>query len=323
MLKHLGLSLLGMLLALMPAQSSLAETVMEKVARTGVLTTGIRFDLIPYSYVNDRGELDGYSLNLLNLVREEIERQLGKEITLQVVESQDIGDRISQLKSGEIDIACDTVFTWERDKQVDFSVSFSVSGIRLLVPKGSSLGSPESLKGQAIGVLSNTIADDTLKLVQPQAQLVPLSNYEEGITALKTGKIQALAGDSILLDGLRQTSEPDNYQLVPSEPYARYGVACMVPQDNSTFLNLVNYTLVKFMQGYLSGEKGPVEMLERWIGPQGIVTGVSPEAVREFFSYTLMTHEQIPPSESQNSGKRRSPLPPLERGEAKGKSQNF
>lgn len=298
MLKKIPLSFLAILLALVSIKPSYAETVMEKVSRTGVLTVGTRFDLIPYSYVDEKGDLVGYSISILNLVREEIEKKVGKPITLQVLEANDINDRIPKLIGGEIDITCDTAFTWERDKYVDFSTSYSISGIKLLVPKDRALDTPESLVGKRIGVIPNSVGEATIKIIQPQAVIVPVKNAEEGVTALKNKQVDALAGDSIVLDGIRQRMLSDDYKIVPNQPFARYGVACMVPENNSTFLNTVNYTIVKFMQGYLTGEAGPVEMVDRWIGPQGIVN-VESEAVRDFFKYTLFTHEQVPDSNPQ------------------------
>lgn len=300
MLKKLSLACLTLLLVLGGAKTSLSETVIEKVARTGVLTAGSRLNLIPYSYFNDKEELDGYSLAVLNLIREDLEKQLGKPIKLEIIEAQDISERIPKLMSGDIDISCDTVFTWERDKFVDFSLSYGVSGVRLLVPKNSTLGTPESLEGKRVAIIPHTVIGDTIKLVQPKATLIPVNNFTEGIEALKAGKVDAIAGDSIILDGERQRLKSDNYQLVPEDPYARYGIACMVPEGNSTFLNLVNYSIAKLMQGYLIGDPKYQEIINRWIGPEGVVTIVKPEAIKDFFEYTIITREQVPLSPETN-----------------------
>ncbi len=297
MLKKFSLTLISLLLVLIAAKTSKAETVIEKVARTGVLTVGSRIDLIPYSYIDDQGNLDGYSLQVLNLIREEIETQLDKPVKLQIIEAEGVTERIPKLITGEIDISCDTVFTWGRDKFVDFSVSYSVSGIRLLVPKNSSLGSGESLENKRIGIIPHTITEDTIKLVQPKANLVAMKGINEAIEALKAGQVDAIAGDSLILEGERQRLDGDDYKLVPKDPYARYGVACMVPENNSTFLNLVNYSIVKLMQGYLVGEKEYQEMVNRWIGPEGIVQITNVDLIKDFFNYTIMSREQIPLSQ--------------------------
>lgn len=298
MFKKLSIPLLSLLLILTGTKATLAETVMEKVARTGVLTLGINSELIPYSYVNDKGELDGYSMSIVNLVRQQLEKELGKPVTLETVEAKTLADRIPKLLTGEIDITCDTAFTWTRDKYVDFSVSYSITGIRLLVPKNSNLETPESLIDKRIAVIPNTVSEKAIKLAQPKAKLVPVENLEAGLIALKEGKVDGVAGDSILLDGARQKAGLLDTKLVPQTPFASYGVACMIGQHDPTFLRLVNYSIVGFMENYLAQEKTASSIVDRWLGPNGI-TIVDPDVIRSFFNYTVITHEQIPPSETK------------------------
>ena len=116
--------------------------------------------------------------------------------------------------------------------------------------------------------------------------------------ALKEGKVDGVAGDSILLDGARQKAGLLETQLVPKLPFASYGVSCMVNQYDPTFLRLVNYTIVGFMENYLAQEKTASGVVDRWLGPNGI-TIVDPDVIRNFFNYTVITHEQIPPSETK------------------------
>jgi polar amino acid transport system substrate-binding protein len=298
MFKKLSIPLLSLLLILTGTKATLAETVMEKVARTGVLTLGINSELIPYSYVNDKGELDGYSMSIVNLVRQQLEKELGKPVTLETVEAKTIADRIPKLLTGEIDITCDTAFTWTRDKYIDFSVSYSITGIRLLVPKNSNLDAPESLIDKRIAVIPNSVGEKAIKLAQPKAKLVPVENIEAGLIALKEGKVDGVAGDSILLDGARQKAGLLDTKLVPQTPFASYGVACMIGQHDPTFLRLVNFSIVGFMENYLAQEKTASGIVDRWLGPNGI-TIVDPDVIRSFFNYTVITHEQIPPAETK------------------------
>jgi polar amino acid transport system substrate-binding protein len=281
--------------------ASYAETVMEKVARTGVLTVGSRLDTVPYSYFNDQQEWVGYSVDVLTLLKEDLEKQIGKPLTVQVIEEEEFseGSRIQQLQTGEIDIACPAQFTWERDRFVDFSMPFSISGIRLMSPQDSQLGSPQSLVGKRIGIAEGSIAGQAVKLVQPQATLVSFKRLEDIVEALKQGKVDAVAGDTVIMAGLRPVLGLTDYQITPDEPYARYGLACMVPQNNPAFLRLVNHSIVKLMQGYVVGEKRYVEMVSRWFGPTGIIEAIDPELVRDFFQVMLTTAEQIPPEELQ------------------------
>ena len=287
------------LLPLLLAGPSLAETVVEKVARTGFLTVGTRFDAIPYSYINDKGELVGYSIDVLERIRKRLETRLGRPVTLQMIEANHPGEKINLIRSGEIDIACSTPFTWERAKVVDFSTSYSISGIRILAKKGSNLSTPQSLIGKRIALVPTSAAVDVIKLVQPQAKIVTTySTVEEALEALKTGKIEAIAGDGISLAGTILRDNPQAYEIVPEEALANFGIACMVPENNSTFLDDVNYAIVKMMQDYITNDTATVSQIDRWFGSQGMVP-IPPELLKGFFAFKVIEHAQINPQEAK------------------------
>jgi polar amino acid transport system substrate-binding protein len=299
MKKILQLAGISCLLPLLLAGPGLAETVVEKVARTGFLTVGTRFDTIPYSYVNDKGELVGYSIDIVERIRKQLETRLGRPVTLQMVEANEPGDKINLIRSQDIDIACSTAFTWERDKVVDFSSSYGISGVRILAKKGSNLTTSESLAGKRIAVIPNSAAVDVIKLVQPKATLITTyTTVEEGIEALKTGKIDAIAGDTIALAGSILKDNPQAYELVPKEALANFGIACMVPENNSTFLNVVNFAIIKMMQDYVSGDAATVSEIDRWFGSQGMIP-IPPDLLKGFFAFKIIENAQINPQEAK------------------------
>lgn len=294
MFKKLAIPALSLLLFLAATPASWAETVLEKTARTGVLTLGTPLNLVPYSYINDKNELVGLSIDMANLIRAEVERELGKPIRLEMVDASDVTIAIPKLLSGEIDLACNTAFTWERDRFIDFTISYSVTGIRLLVPHSSPLKSEETLIGKRIAVVPNSVAEKTVRLAQPKAVLVPVATLEEGILALKNKKVDGVAGDGLLLDGQRQALGVTDTHLIPDKPYMSYGIACMVPQNNPAFLRSANRAIVRLAENYVRGDKATVAAVEQWIGPEG-VTKIDPEKIKSFMGYILITHEQIPP----------------------------
>ncbi len=270
--KNIAAAVLALTLPVMMPQIASAETVMEKVARTGVLTAGTSKDALPFAFADSQGKLTGYSVDMLMIIQQQLEKELGKKIQLKLV-AVNPAERIPKILNGKVDIVCDaSSFTWERDKKVDFSVSYGVTGTQLLIKKDSNLGSPESLIGKRVGVLAQTTNEQAIKRVQPQAKLVYLKTRAEGFAALQQGKIDAFASDSILLEGwLQKVQNPDAFAIVPPRPYSREGIACMTPQNNSKFLHTVNYSLVKFMQGFISQNPKYVAIFDRWFGSQGAV----------------------------------------------------
>ncbi|MBD2383892.1 amino acid ABC transporter substrate-binding protein [Cylindrospermum sp. FACHB-282] len=272
MYKNIAAALFALTLPVLMPQMAYSETVMQKVARTGVLKAGTSKDALPFAYADSQGKLTGYSVDMLGIIQQQLEKELGRKIQLKLV-GLSPAERIPNIVNRQVDIVCDaSSFTWERDKKVDFSVSYGVTGTQILIKKGSNLGAPESLIGKRVGVLAQTTNEQAIKQVQPQAKLVYLKTRAEGYTALQQGKIDAFASDSILLEGWLQTAKsPDDFAIAPPRPYSREGIACMVPENNSKFLDSVNYSLVKFMQGFVNGKPKYAAIFDRWFGSQGAV----------------------------------------------------
>jgi polar amino acid transport system substrate-binding protein len=272
MYKNLAIAIFGLTLTTVLPSAALAETVMQKVARTGVLTAGTSRDAMPFAYTNEKGQFIGYSVDMLSVIKQQLEKDLGRKIQLKLVPLTP-AQRIPKIVNRQVDIVCDaSSFTWERDKKIDFSVSYGATGTQLLVKSGSNLDSPESLIGKRIGVLPQTTNELAIKRVQPQAKLVYLKSRAEGYKALQEGKIDAFSSDSILLEGwLQRAKNPDDFAILPARPYSREGIACMVPENNSKFLDSVNYSLVKFMQGFVNNDKRYVTIFDRWFGSKGAV----------------------------------------------------
>ena len=252
------------------SSATVAETVVEKVVRTGTLTAGTSKDALPFAYRNDEGELVGYSVDILQLITRQLEQKYDREIELELVALPPKA-RIPSLTEGKVDLVCDaSSFTWKRDRQIDFSFSYSSTGTRLLTRRGRDYWDPESLVGQRVGALPKTTNEKTIARVQPKAKIINVRDRAAGFAALREGKIDAFASDGILLESwLQNVSDPENWQIVGD--YSREGIACMVAENNSQLLNTVNYSLIEFMQGLLDERPEYVAIFDRWFGAQGVL----------------------------------------------------
>lgn len=268
--KKTAISLISCSWLIWNTSATVAETVAEKVARTGKLTAGTSKDALPFAYRNAEGKLVGYSVDILELITNQLEQEYSREIELELV-ALEPRERIPQLIEGGVDIVCDaSSFTWKRDRQVDFSFSYSSTGTRLLTKKGNDYWDAESLVDQRIGALAKTTSEQTIKRIQPLAEIVRVQDRSAGFEALRNNEIDAFASDGILLESwLRNVPNPEDFQIVGD--YSREGIACMVPENNSQFLNTVNYSLVEFMQGLLNDQPEYVTIFEQWFGAQGVL----------------------------------------------------
>lgn len=259
------LQLLAGLTLAAPASASLLDSV----AASGVLVGGTSRDAFPFAYQNESGELVGYSIDMMNLIREEIERQTGRPITLKLVPLE-TDQRLPSLVSGAVNLVCDaSSFTWRRDETVDFSVSYGITGTQLLVPRDSGLSSPESLAGKRVGALPRTTSVLAVGRRQPAASVVLLKDRQAGYEALQAGRIDAFADDGMLLYAWLQRQGGQTPFKVSADTYSREGIACMLPQNNSAFQRVVDLALIRFMQGFLRQQPREKGIFDRWFGPQG------------------------------------------------------
>jgi polar amino acid transport system substrate-binding protein len=293
------LVVLSVLSTLLFSPSAIAQSVLERVVKTGVLTAGTSKDAFPFAYKDKNGRLTGYSIEMLNLIQKQVEKAVKRPVKLELI-ALDPADRIPKLRNGAVDIVCDAAsFTWERDQAIDFTVSYGTTGTQLLIRRGKAPGDVASLAGRKIGALPGTTSEQAIRRRQPKAQVVLLNDRSEGYQALQDAKIDAFADDGILLEGwLQKTSNAQKFEIV-STPLSKEGIACMVPENNSAFLDSANYALVRFMQGFLNGKRSDVQIFDRWFGPQSVLplTKDLRELVIENMELVIEAKQEIPDAE--------------------------
>ncbi|MBJ7899482.1 MAG: transporter substrate-binding domain-containing protein [Cyanobacteria bacterium RI_101] len=268
--------------------------VLERIRETGVITAGARRDAVPFAFVDSQGRWVGYSIDMLERIRRQAEKQLGKPIQLKLVEATP-EERFNLIQANKIDIECaSSTFTWARTQKVDFSVSYFADGTKILTRANSGLESAASLNGRAVGVIPNSTNEKAIKVLQPAANLVPLQDQAEGIAKLEAGEIEAFAGDGIVLEGLRQKlKKPQDWAIVPNFPYQYESYACLLPKDDSDWRNLVNYALIQYMEGVVSDQTAAVAVYEKWFGEEGLAP-YPRDTVNDYFQGIVDGFEWIP-----------------------------
>jgi ABC-type amino acid transport substrate-binding protein len=271
-----ALWLIGFLL-LGTATPVLAETVLEKIRRTGVLNAGTRGTNIPHAFINEKNEWIGFSIDLLEAIRARLEKKLAKRIKLVKTEVTPT-TRIPLVVNRTIDVECgSTTYTRARDEMVDFSINFFVTGTQLLVKRGSEIKSVADVAGKRVGVLLGGSGEKALRAAQPKADVVTFQEQAAAFLAVEQGRIVAYANDGILLAGLvTKAKNPKDYAVVGDffgkEPYS-----CMVPENDSKWRDFVNHTLMELID---SGKF--FELYEKWFGERGVVPYPMSDKVRHY-----------------------------------------
>jgi len=244
MQKRILLSLLTFLcLTTFSAQAG-AETVLEKVARTGELKVGSRADAVPFGYANSQGQLEGYSVDLLSLIHKKVEEKLNKKIKLNLA-NVTVNNRFREVTNGNLDIVCAaTTITQERLERVDFSIPFFITGAQFLIKKtdDKSFDINGTLKDQAIAYIPNTTTFDIIPQIYPTAKWVEVKNRQEGIAKLVKGGVNAVVSDGILLIGelVKDGNDPRQFALTPRQPMTTELYGCILPKNNGEWKQVVD-----------------------------------------------------------------------------------
>ena len=268
-----------------------AESVIEQAARTGELTMAGPVNVPPYASLDSQKVLQGYSIDLAKLIAAEVSAYLGRPVKINFQRQDDPVAVFRGVSEGSIDFTCGMAFTWQREMLVDYTLPIGLSGIRLLTNTGID-GSPASLAGLRIAVVQNSLGQTLLPQLNAKATPVVFPNLQAATDAFFAGKVKGVLGDSVLLANLVPPTKTSGVALVPSQGYVRYGVSCIVPENNSTFRNLVSLAIARLQQAYLNGDAQATATVNRWFGP-GSAMGLPPELIKAFFESVLISHEQI------------------------------
>lgn len=243
-----------------------SEPTLTKIARAGVFTVGTQPDAVPFSFRNEKGEWQGFSVDLARMVHERVERELGRLVELKFVRVTP-ATRIPRLRDGTVDMIAEVMTnTRERDRLVDFSITVFATGQQLLVRGESRIQSHADLFGKRIGADRGTTNAITVQELAPQAHLILFDSASQGFQALKSGHIDAYTNDGVVLAGLLAIAEdPAAWRiagkLISYEPYA-----FAMRENDSRFRDLVNHTLMEAIQS-----RQYIALYNKWLGQLGMV----------------------------------------------------
>jgi len=280
-------ALLGALLSLSLGipQAAQAESVVQRVGRTGQLKVLVMNDDLPYTTAQGNG-YSGLAMEFVAEVQKELSQALNKPVQVTPVPAQSVEQGLDSIVAGSADIACGVSYSWGPAMVVDYTLPFALTGVRVLTPPGND-GTPAALAGQRIGVVKNSLAAATLTAAAPKATLVPFENPQAALNALNSGQIKFLGGDSLWLMANRSAAAPGT-TLAPQVPYNRSAVACIIPENNSGILNLSNLAIARLMQAYINNDPSALSRINRWIGP-GSSLNLSQNAIQAYFTNVLLS----------------------------------
>jgi glutamate/aspartate transport system substrate-binding protein len=229
---------------------------------------------LPFSFVNDKREAAGYSIDLCKRVIAQIGRAAGvPNPTIRWVVGS-AAERVAMVASGKADLDCaNTTATLARMASVDFSSLIFLETGGVVVSKAAGIEKLTDLSGKSIGVIAGTTTearlDAALKDRLVNAKVTKLRDGNEGIAMLESGSLDAFVSDKVKLLGLALQAKDPNKLAMLQEDVSFEPLAFALPRGDSAFRLEVNRALT---QVYVTGEIEPI--YKEWFGTLGRPSGL-------------------------------------------------
>lgn len=248
--------LLAVLVSLGMVATVFAADELDVIKKRGRLIVGVQPAAPPASMINVKGELEGFEVDLAKTLANELGVELEMKQTSDAI-------RIPSLLQGSVDLEIATLtHTRERDKQIDFSITYFITGQRIMVRKGSPIKSVKDLSGKKVGTAKGSTSEQNLLKANPKARMVTFDDTSTAFLALKNKTVDAITTDESLLLSLKAGAEkPGDYEVV-GEYFSKEPFGIGIRQGASELRDFVNRTLMKLW------ETGKFKQLyDKWYGP--------------------------------------------------------
>lgn len=247
---------LALILGVGAANAQDLTGTLKKVKESGSITIGHRETSIPFSYLDEKQQPIGYSMDLCAAVVEEVKKEL--QMTQLAVKFNPVTSqtRIPLMENGTIDLECgSTTNTLTRQKQVAFAPTTFITGTKLVVKKASKVKSYKDLRNKTVVVTQGTTNERTIKALSDKENLgikfLNAKDHAEAFLTVESGRAVAFSTDDVLLYGLvAKSKSPKDYEVIGDylsyDPYA-----IMFRRNDDAFGVIVRRALAGLMR---SGE---------------------------------------------------------------------
>lgn len=250
---------LGMLCGLAATQAQAGPTY-DQVMKSKVLRVGTMTDSIPGAYYNEKKEWVGFDVD----IADEIAKRNDLKVDRVPVTNK---TRIAFIQQGRIDISvANMTHKRERDKSIDFSITYFFDGQKMLAKKGQ-FKELKDFVGKKVATMQGTTSEINVKNLlkelgdkEVDKNVISFQKESECFQALKMGRVAGWSTDSSILVGYAAQA-PGEFELVgdffSDEPY---GIG--LPEDDSKLRDMVNFTLQDM---WLDGTYKKI--YDKWYGP--------------------------------------------------------
>jgi glutamate/aspartate transport system substrate-binding protein len=255
-MKFLAKILVGLLASMYIASGAYAQNAtdtLKNIKASGAVVIGHRDASIPFSYLDDKQQPIGYSMDICMKVVEAIKAELqmpNLQVTMNPVTS---ATRIPLMQNGTIDLECgSTTNNVERQKQVAFAITTFVTSNRLMAKKASNIKTLDDMKGKTIVSTSGTTNIKQITELNTQRNLgmniLTAKDHAESFLMVETGRAVAFAMDDILLYSLVASSKAPGEYTITAEALSVEPYGIMLRKDDAAFKKIVDNAITRLLK---------------------------------------------------------------------------
>ena len=139
--------------------------------------------------------------------------------------------------------------------------------------------------GKTVGVVKDTTASSVLASSVDDATFKFFDSPGDALAAIKDGSVEFLGGNTLWLKANQAENAPDS-ALVPTLPYARSSIACVVADTTPKLLNISNLAIGRLLSSYINDDTEVRSAINQWIG-KGSTVGLTDDQIGGFFTIVL------------------------------------
>jgi glutamate transport system substrate-binding protein len=243
-----------------------AGTTMAKIAAAGKIKVGTKFDQPGFGLKGLDGKLTGFDVEVAKIIA----GAMG--VTADNIEWVESPSKVREevIEKGSVDLVAATyTINDKRKERITFAGPYYVAGQQLMVKSDNAkITGPDDLKANAdqkvCSVTGSTPAETIKTYLASPSQLVLFDVYDKCADALRTGQVQVVTTDNVILLGFVSESEKA-FKLV-GEQFTKEPYGIGIKKGDVKFCEFINKTLTDNAAAYTKA----------WADTAGKVEGAAP-----------------------------------------------
>jgi glutamate transport system substrate-binding protein len=226
-------------------------SVLQRIRSTGKVRIGVKLDVPLFGLKGEDGSISGFDIRIATIVADELfpeSEYPNDDSSARIIFSEALSkDRERFLQDGSVDLVISTYTITESRKQfVDFAGPYYIAGQDILARtadiESGKIAGIGSLNGKRVCAVTGSTSLANLIAAAPKADTsITAERYPDCFEALRSGRVDAMTTDDVILLGLAQQS-PGEFALTGNPFHTEpYGIG--IPKGDEQLRALVNQAL--------------------------------------------------------------------------------